>query len=53
MDRSVPVTIPVDQLTSGGQEYGLAGRVGFASYMLRTDIGADENKPALRLKLSR
>ena len=51
MDRSVPVTIPVDQLTSGGQEYGLAGWIGFASCILQTEIRAGKNKPVLRLKL--
>ena len=53
MDRSAPVTIPVDQLTNGGREYGQAGWDGVVSFILQTELSAAENKPALRLKLYR
>ena len=53
MDRSVPVTIPVDQLTSGGQEYGLVGLIGLVLCMLLTENRAGETKLALWLNQSR
>ena len=51
VDLSVLVTMPVDQLTSGGLEFGLGGWAGLALRLLRAESRWDEKESVFRLKL--
>ena len=51
MDRSVPVTMPVEQLISGGLEFGLGGWAGLVFCLLRAESRVDEKESIFRLKL--